>query len=159
MTSWEFSRISQDSCFKEHIRTAASEIIWGNLRDGFLFHRCSRPEILEWLFRKNSRKFSGKNLCWCAFLNFNYQNTLWWIFSWKFSQIFQNSYFKELLRTTASWRFFFPRKKSPESVRKAALKNLRNFWRNSSLGYIYFLILAKKTTPPLMVSWEFCEMF
>ena len=23
----------------------------------------------------------------------------------------------------------------------------------------YFLILAKKTTPPLMVSWEFCEMF
>ena len=44
---WEFSRIFQNGCFKEHIRTAASEIIWGNRRDGFLFHRCSRPEILE----------------------------------------------------------------------------------------------------------------
>ena len=155
MISWEFSRIFQNSCFKEHIRTAASEIIWGNRRDGVLFHRCSCPEILEWLFRKSSRKLPGKNLCWCAFFNFNYQNTLWWIVSWQFSQIFQNSYFKELLRTAASWRFFVPQKPSPESVKKAALKNLKNFWRNSSLGYIHFLILA----PPLMVSWEFYEMF
>ena len=45
--SWGFSRIFQNSCFKEHIRTAASEIIWGNRRDDFLFHRCCRPEILE----------------------------------------------------------------------------------------------------------------
>ena len=74
--SWEFSRIFQNSGFKEHIRTAASEIIWGNRRDGFLFHRCSRPEILEQLFRKYSRKLPGKNLWWCAFFNFNYQATL-----------------------------------------------------------------------------------
>ena len=33
----EFSRIFQNSCFKEHIPTAASEIIWGNRRDGFLY--------------------------------------------------------------------------------------------------------------------------
>ena len=45
--SWEFSWIFQNGSFKEHIRTAASEIIWGNRRDGFLFHTCSRPEILE----------------------------------------------------------------------------------------------------------------
>ena len=57
-------------------------------------------------------------------------------------------------------KVFFPPKLSPESVlKKNALKNLRNLWRNSSLGYIYFLILAKKTTPPLRLSWEFCEMF
>ena len=74
--SWEFSRIFQSSCFKKHIRTAASEIIWENRRNGFLFHRCSRPEILQQLLRKNSRKLSGKNLCWRAFFNFNYQNTL-----------------------------------------------------------------------------------
>ena len=56
--SWEFSRIFQNSCFKEHIRTAASEIIWGNRRDGFLFHRCSRPEIFSSLekIRENSQE-------------------------------------------------------------------------------------------------------
>ena len=47
MIIWVFSRTFQNSCFKEHLRTAASEIIWGNRRDGFLFHRCSRLEILE----------------------------------------------------------------------------------------------------------------
>ena len=56
--SWKFSRIFQNSCFKEHIRTAASEIIWGNRRDGFLFHRCSRPEIFSSLekIRENSQE-------------------------------------------------------------------------------------------------------
>ena len=44
---WEFSRIFQNIFFKEHLRTAASEIIWENRRDGFLFHRCSHPKILE----------------------------------------------------------------------------------------------------------------
>ena len=44
---WEFCRIFQKSCFKEHLRTAASEIIWGNRRDGFLSLWYSRPEILE----------------------------------------------------------------------------------------------------------------
>ena len=72
----EFPRTFQNSCFKEHLRTAVSEIIWGNCRDGFLFHKCSRLEILEQLFRKNSRKLPRKNLCWCAYFNFSYQNTL-----------------------------------------------------------------------------------
>ena len=55
--------------------------------------------------------------------------------------------------------FLFHRRNRQKDLRKKPLKNLRNFWRNNLLGYIYFLILAKKTTPTLMVSWEFCEMF
>ena len=40
------------SSFSEHIfqetaPQAASEIMWVNHCDGFLFHKCSRPEILE----------------------------------------------------------------------------------------------------------------
>ena len=45
------------------------------------------------------------------------------------STIFQNSYFKQHLRTTASERFFVLRKQSPENVKKASLKNLRKLSR------------------------------
>ena len=41
---------------------AASEIIWEKSRDGFLFHRYSRPEILEQLFRK-IRENSREKIC------------------------------------------------------------------------------------------------
>ena len=47
MIIWEFSRIFQNSYFKEHLRAAASEIILGNRRDGVLSLKCSRLEILE----------------------------------------------------------------------------------------------------------------
>ena len=40
----------------------APEIIWEKSRDGFLFHRYSRPEILEWLFRK-IRENSQEKTC------------------------------------------------------------------------------------------------
>ena len=54
----------QNSCFKEHIRMAASEILCGNRRDGFLFHRSSRPETgiiriaVQKKFEKTPRKKS-----------------------------------------------------------------------------------------------------
>ena len=54
-------------------------------------------------------------------------------------------------------KVFVPRKQLPESVRKAALKK----WEISEgivRWGIYTLILPNKTTPPLMVSWEFCEI-
>ena len=66
--SWEFSRIFQNSCFKEHIRTAASEIIWGNRRDGFLFHTCSRPVIRIAVQKKFERSLRKKSVLMFFFL-------------------------------------------------------------------------------------------
>ena len=68
--SLEFFKTPPDGCF------------WGNSRGGFLFHRCIRPEVLEQLFRKIRENSQQKNLCWCAFFIFTYQNTLLWIVSW-----------------------------------------------------------------------------
>ena len=78
-------------------------------------------------FDKTPRK---KSVAVCFFY-FNYQNTLWWIVSWQFSETFQNSYFKELFRTAASWRFLVPRKQSPEIVKKAALSGVYIFFNFS----------------------------
>ena len=68
--SLEFFKTPPDGCF------------WGNSRGGFLFHRCIRPEVLEQLFRKIRENSQQKNLCWCAFFNFTFQNTFLWIVSW-----------------------------------------------------------------------------
>ena len=64
-----------------------------------------------------------KHPWWCTFLILAnkalYDDSFLVIF-----QIFQNSNFKQHLRTAASERFFVPRKQSPENVKRAALKNL-----------------------------------
>ena len=94
-------------------------IIWESRRDGFLCYRCSRSKLLECF---------GKHPWWCAFLILAnkalYHDSFLVIF-----QIFQNSYFKQHLRTAASERCFVLRKQSPENVKKAALKNLRKLSR------------------------------
>ena len=39
------------------------------------------PGNIRIAVQKKFEKTPRKNLCWCAFYNFNYQNTLWWIVS------------------------------------------------------------------------------
>ena len=74
------------------------------------------------------------------------------------STIFQNSYFKQHLRTTASERFFVLRVQSPENVTKAALKNLRKLSRQRPQEYIIFNIQLIKLLHPDDFP-EICEMF
>ena len=75
MISWEYSGIFQNSCFKEHILTAASEIIWGNRRDGFLLLFLVSTDTVTWKYYNSSSEniwenSKEKNLCWCAFFKF-----------------------------------------------------------------------------------------
>ena len=66
---------------------------WVNSRDGFLFHRCSRPELLEQLFRKIRENSLEKTCVGVLFL----------ILPTKILYYgHQNRYFKELIRTAAS---------------------------------------------------------
>ena len=46
MFSWEFSQIFQNSYIKEHLTTAASEIIHKSSRDSFLFYRSGHSQEL-----------------------------------------------------------------------------------------------------------------
>ena len=82
MISWEYSGIFQNSCFKEHILTAASEIIWGNRRDGFLLLFLVSTDTVTWKYYNSSSENIWENskekICvGVPFLNFSYQNTLW----------------------------------------------------------------------------------
>ena len=71
-----------------------------------------------------ARKYQNSCL-WCAFFNFNYKK----FYSRQFPGNFK--YFRTAIsRNSFGWLLlesFFPWQQSPESVRKAALKNLRNF--------------------------------
>ena len=109
----------------EYFKTRPDGCFWGNSRGGFLFHRCSRPEVLEQLFRK-IRESSQEKICVGVLSFILPTKTLYYgQFSGNFkyfrTAISRNSFGRLLLED------FFPRKQSPESVRKAALKNLRNF--------------------------------
>ena len=110
---------------QEPLRTAASEIIWGNSRDGFLFYRCNRPEILEQLFRKIRENFQAKICVGVLFLILATKTRYYGQFPSNFkcykTATSRNSFGRLLLES------FFSQKQSPESVRKAALKNFRNF--------------------------------
>ena len=71
-----------------------------------------------------ARKYQNSCL-WCAFFNFTNKT----FYSGQFPGNFK--YFRTAISRNSFGRLllegFFPRKQSPESVRKAALKNLRNF--------------------------------
>ena len=55
-------------------------------------------------------------------------------------------------------KVFVSRKQSPETLKKTALKNLRNFWRNSSLAYIYFSEENQSTSDGfLRILWNVLE--
>ena len=109
----------------EYFKTRPDGCFWGNSRGGFLFHRCSRPEVLEQLFRK-IRESSQEKICVGVLFLILPTKTLYYgqfpgNFKYFRTAISRNSFGRLLLED------FFPRKQSPESVRKAALKNLRNF--------------------------------
>ena len=60
---------------------------------------CMRKGIL-----RNFANFTGKHLCQCLFFK---KDTLAWVFSCEICKIFQNNFFTEHLRTTAS-RYWYP---------------------------------------------------
>ena len=111
--SLEFFKTPPDGCF------------WGNSQGGFLFHRCSRPEVLEQLFRK-IRESSQEKICVGVLFLILSTKTLY------YGQFPGNSnILEQLLQGTPSdgcfLKVLFPRKQLTESVRKATRKNLRNF--------------------------------
>ena len=155
--------------FPGNFATFFRRAVLRNTSDGYFWDYLGKPsrrfsvpqrpssENIRITVQKNSKKFPGKILCLCAFLNFSYQNTLWYIVSCWFSQIFQNSYFKELLRTAVFWRLYVLQKQPPESF--CCSVKFEKYLKKTSVGVYIFLILTNKTTQSLMVSWEFCEMF
>ena len=134
---------------------AASEIIWEKSCDGFLFHRYSRPKILEQLFRK-IRENSQEKTVLVRFFKFQLPKHFIMDSVLKISDI-SEQLFQETSSAGFFLKVFFPRKQSPECDRKAALKNLRNFQKScsekfekflkkTSDGVHIFLFLGNKTT-------------
>ena len=87
---WNKSSHQRCSVKKGVLRNLFLESLFFNKVAGILWHRC---------FPVNFAKFLRT------------PTVYWW-----FCQIFQNSYFKEHLRTAASGRFFVLREQSPEHV-------------------------------------------
>ena len=117
-----------DGCFWDYL---------GKQSWRFSVPQMQSPGNIRIAFQKNLRKLSGKNLRWCVFFLILATKTLYygWFpgdFKCFRTTISRNSFGRLLLEG------FFSRKQSPESVRKAAPKSLRNFWRKHLLGYIFF---------------------
>ena len=83
----QYSQIFQYSYFKEHLRTAVSEVNWESRRDGFLFHCRSRSEVLKelfWKFWENCQENIHASKCFFNFNSKNYSTTDGFLeISWK----------------------------------------------------------------------------
>ena len=135
---------------QEPLRTAASEIIWGNSRDDFLFHRCNRPETLEQLFRKIRENFEEKICVSVLFLILATKTLYYGQFPGNFKcfrrAISRNSFGRLLLEG-----FFFTEAVT-QKCQKSCSEKFEKFLKKASVGICIFLFLANKTTLPLIVS-------
>ena len=134
----------------EYFKTRPDGCFWGNSRGGFLFHRCSRPEVLEQLFRK-IRESSQEKICVGVLFLILPTKTLYY---GQFPGIFK--YFRTTTSRNSFGRLLLEGSFSTEAVdrkcQKSYSEKFEKFLKKTSVGIFIFSFLANKTTLPLIVS-------
>ena len=129
---------------QEALRMTASEIIWEKSHDRFLFHSCSRPEILEQLYRK-IRENSQEKICVGVLFLILATETLYYRqfpgnFKYFRTAISRNLFERLLLEG------FFSTEAVARKCQKSCTEKFVKFLKKTSVGVYIFSFLASKTT-------------
>ena len=138
--------------------TAASEIISGNRRDGFLLQFSISTDTVAWKYQKNSskniRENSNEKICVGVLCLISATKPKHFMID-SFQVIFL-SISEQLFQGTQLDGCFFKVFCSTETIagkcQKSCSQKFDKFLKKQSVAVHIFLILGKKTTPPLMVS-------